>query len=514
MGLFGRRSTPRVPSPESAHSPPRPQDTAVPAPVEILLTRTSIEQRARDHLSEVVAALTTAGVEHWHVPNPLRPSRTRLGTFALPAQVLAAISGLGSSWIVETWDPAAGDWVGLDRSRPAGDAPAALRMYTQVSDPGHHRRIGVMAAVEVDSWAAVDDSLVAALPHLRGTTIPAVGEREPPGDVRGQRLWTWRSLAVREPTELLEPVDAVLTWVDSQDPDYWAARAKWLADPADEGADSLARASARTRSFDELRYALRSLDMYAPWLRKVWLITDMQRPPWLDDDAVTVVDHQEVLAGHVTLPTFNSHAIESGMHRVEGLAEHFLYLNDDTMLGTRTQPTDFFTPGGHPVFQPSGEYLPAGPVGPDEAAPGVAGRIVRALLEEDFDRTITRKLRHTPYPLTRSLMAEVAARYPDHWAMTAANRFRSSNDVAPVSLALWYALMTGRAITSHPTYTYVELSEVVRHEELQELAGKLRRSAFFCLNLRQDPIMPWPELAAATATLLDSLFPFTSRFEL
>jgi hypothetical protein len=329
--------------------------------------------------------------------------------------------------------------------------------------------------------------------------------------VRGRELWTWASLAVTEPTELVEPVDAVLTWVDSADRGYAAARAPWLAEAAQ--LDRLAGAQARTRSLEELRFTLRSLDMYAPWLRRVWLLTDGQQPDWIDEGAVSVVDHRDVLEGHVTLPTFSSHAIESGLHRIDGLAEHFVYVNDDTMLGARTAPTDFFTPAGHPVFQPSGEFLPAGPAGPDEAAPNIAGRAVRALLERDFGRTVTHKLRHTPHPLTRSLMAEVADRYPEQWRRTGASRFRSPQDIAPVQLTLWYALCTGRASTAAPSYQYVELSDVTDPQELAGLVGGLRRASFFCLNMRSDPVLPWDVLTAATGDLLTQLFPFTSRFE-
>ena len=515
-----------------------PADAPEPPP-EILLTRTSLEQRARDHLDAVVEALAAAGVDCWYVPNPLRPARTRLGTFAAGPEVLAALAPLGSMWTFETWDAGTRTWQPAE-SQWAPESGGALRAFTTVWDPGHFRRIGAVAAVEVDCWWRADDQLVATLNHVRGTTLPADDPRTPPTSVRGQQLWTWRSLTVTEPTELIEPVDAVITWVDSADPVYAQARSHLLATPvepvetsdapgaeaaptptdsADGGepqtstADELAHAEARTRSLDELRYTLRSLDMFAPWLRRVWLLTDLQRPEWLDDSTVTVVDHRDVLGDTVELPTFNSHAIETALHRIDGLAEHFLYFNDDTMLGMRAQPGDFFSPTGHPVFQPSGEFLPAGPAGPDEAAPGVAGRTMRELLEADFGRTVTHKLRHTPHPLTRSLMSEVADRYPEHWARTAANRFRSPDDIPPISMALWYALLTGRASTASPTYTYVELSEVTESAELEELAGRLRRSAFFCLNLRSDPVLPWDELAAMTGSLLDSLFPFTSRFE-
>ena len=35
--------------------------------------------------------------------------------------------------------------------------------------------------------------------------------------------------------------------------------------------------------YDQLKYAFRSLEKYAPWLNRIWLVTNGQNPPrWLD----------------------------------------------------------------------------------------------------------------------------------------------------------------------------------------------------------------------------------------
>ena len=59
------------------------------------------------------------------------------------------------------------------------------------------------------------------------------------------------------------------------------------ADPGPAGGDAFHPESSSANRFasrDELRYSLRSLQAYAPWVRHVWLVTDQQRPRWLADD--------------------------------------------------------------------------------------------------------------------------------------------------------------------------------------------------------------------------------------
>ena len=81
-------------------------------------------------------------------------------------------------------------------------------------------------------------------------------------------------------------------------------------------------------------------------MRRIFLVTAGQRPSWLaDDERITLVDHRDILPADA-LPTFNSQAIETSLHRIPGLAEHFVYVNDDVFLGRPTRPELFFSPGG------------------------------------------------------------------------------------------------------------------------------------------------------------------------
>jgi hypothetical protein len=64
---------------------------------------------------------------------------------------------------------------------------------------------------------------------------------------------------------------------------------------------------------------------------------------------IRIVDHTAILPSSV-LPTFNSHAIETVLHLIPDLAEHFIYFNDDMFLGAPVQPSDFFDQRGRAVL--------------------------------------------------------------------------------------------------------------------------------------------------------------------
>ena len=58
-------------------------------------------------------------------------------------------------------------------------------------------------------------------------------------------------------------------------------------------------------------------------------------PAWLDlsNPRIKVVPHWDIFPNSSHLPTFSSPAIEAHIHRIPGLSDTFLYLNDDVMLG-------------------------------------------------------------------------------------------------------------------------------------------------------------------------------------
>ena len=73
--------------------------------------------------------------------------------------------------------------------------------------------------------------------------------------------------------------------------------------------------------FNQLMYSVRSIEMYAPWIRKIWIVTNGQKPTWLNQGNahIEVVPHDKIFPKKEDLPTFNSRAIESHLHQIPGL---------------------------------------------------------------------------------------------------------------------------------------------------------------------------------------------------
>lgn len=105
----------------------------------------------------------------------------------------------------------------------------------------------------------------------------------------------------------------------------------------------------RTRdNLDQLKFSLRSVERHVPWLGRVVIVTCLpQVPDWLETahPDVTVVHHDEIMDPR-HLPTFNSFAIISHLHLIDGLSERFLYMEDDMLFLRDTRREQFADPDG------------------------------------------------------------------------------------------------------------------------------------------------------------------------
>src|SRR5688500_20373219 len=99
-------------------------------------------------------------------------------------------------------------------------------------------------------------------------------------------------------------VDVVVAWVDGRDPEHRAKRKRYLAHPGgDARPERAAREERRFSDNDEIRYCLRSIHNYAPWVRTIWLVTDDQIPAAIDRrraerDNILIVDPPAMFRGY------------------------------------------------------------------------------------------------------------------------------------------------------------------------------------------------------------------------
>jgi hypothetical protein len=276
-------------------------------------------------------------------------------------------------------------------------------------------------------------------------------------------------------------IDLVYTWVDGDDLS-WQKRRQRLQDTRGgaNGLKGLADNASRFHSRDELRFSLRSVEMYAPFIRKVWVVTDGQVPTWLaDHEKVTVVSHSELFPEPASLPSFNSRAIETTLHRIPGLSEHFLYLNDDFFFSSPVAPGDFFTIGGLQKVFPSPRYLDRLPVSSNNR-PTVAGhKNGRELLKQDTGVMLDQKFQHAPYVMRKSVWTDMDEKFGDEFALTRSHPFRDVGDVSPTFLYQNYALLHGHAVMAKISYRYVDVL-TGGIETLSEITAG--NQLVFCLN--------------------------------
>jgi hypothetical protein len=157
-----------------------------------------------------------------------------------------------------------------------------------------------------------------------------------------------------------ENIDAVITWVDGADPVHREKRLKALNDSEKSEVNSLPSGADKTRfsNNDEIKYCVRSIVKFAPWINNIYIITDNQKPGFLTDDYmeannIKIIDHTEIFKGYEwALPTFNTRSIQTALWRIPGLAPRFINFDDDFVLGRRVEKEDFFI-GNKPVLQGS-----------------------------------------------------------------------------------------------------------------------------------------------------------------
>ncbi len=468
----------------------------------------------RENLDNVIAALDTAGIDWFRIPaKALRITAVAVRTTDRAAAIKALEQSTG---LIDVIKPKR-----VKKRRQA----EVLRLHWPVTDPHGSLVLGYDLGCEVEFWAEHDGVLRGPRPNPIADVVAAgeavvlapeaaFGAFSSPHDPRTYR--TKQIFTMPGPDRIAFPIDVVYTWVDGGDPQWQTRKAAALADNGWlEEASRLAHNNARFASRDELRYSLRSLHCFAPWVNHIYLVTDDQVPEWLDttQPGLTVVSHREIFGDTGTLPTFNSQAIESRLHRIPGLNEHFLYLNDDVFLGRPVSPELFFTPGGLTRFFPSNAQVDSAPRRPDDPPADSAGKNNRELIRSAFGRVLTRKMMHTPHPSRITLISEIEQRFNEYVTATAGHQFRHPDDIALLSsLQQYYAYLTGRAAPGTIAYTYADLANPATPFKLARLL-RHRDLDTFCLNDTDSDDAVAAEQVALLGEFLPAYLPFASPYE-
>jgi len=144
-----------------------------------------------------------------------------------------------------------------------------------------------------------------------------------------------------------QQIDIVIAWVDGNDLELKKKRHKYLT--GEDASDAVS--DTRFASDNEIYYNIASILKYVPFCRNIFVVTDNQRPEFIDEfaaqglcaaDKIRVVDHREIFRGYEQyLPTFNTRSIETMLWNIDRLSDYFIYLNDDFFFNSTAQVEDF-----------------------------------------------------------------------------------------------------------------------------------------------------------------------------
>ena len=307
-------------------------------------------------------------------------------------------------------------------------------------------------------------------------------------------------------------VDIVYTWVDGNDP-AWQKRHAAFTGIKPVGAD--VDCKGRYADNDELKFSLRSVEKYAPWIRRVFIITDSQVPAWLDtsNPRIKIVDHRDILPPEA-IPCFNSQVLEHCMFRIPGLSEHFIYSNDDMFFNRKVEPTTFFNQDGHPIVRfyraPLRRFsfwaktnIIKKPLSLYNQALLNATRIVK----EKYGMTFLYKSHHNIDSYLKSDSLAIIEEFIEQITPTLANHLRAENDIQRIIYS-YVPIIKNRA---QPEYVDKHTSFMLRihkrdHYEHMEKYNPI----FFCLN---DSQYATDEDRIRARKYLEKRFPHKSQFE-
>ena len=312
-----------------------------------------------------------------------------------------------------------------------------------------------------------------------------------------------------------ESIDVVYTWVDDSFPGYLEILNQYAETKHDLNPN-------RTRdNLDLIKYSLRSLQQHLPWIRNVYLFTCRpQVPHWINVSAkgLKIIHHDEVIDSQY-LPTFSSHTIISNIHKIPGLSEQFLYVEDDMLFDNTVMYSDFVNEKNQIIFYPQkGITANAKQRDNKKLSPwNLALSECNNVLNEEFTVEKRHDVNHIPLMVDRKAWGEMEQCWPEAFHRTRASRFRSQHNIAAEYLYPYYMIYTNRGILTSRTNTrrsmfYHPMENYLLWAWYGIWQINRKRPKFLALNDNFEH-KPHTGVVKTMKNFLENRYPTPSRFE-
>jgi Stealth protein CR2, conserved region 2/Stealth protein CR1, conserved region 1/Stealth protein CR4, conserved region 4 len=328
-----------------------------------------------------------------------------------------------------------------------------------------------------------------------------------------------------------EKIDIVYLWVDGNDPIWRQKRQNALRQLNANNRNSIAKygnVEGRFRDNDELRYSLRALERYFPDCGHVYIVTDAQRPAWLQNSAhISIIDHTDLIPAN-KLPTFDSANIESYIHHIPNLSERYFYLNDDVFFGSPVVVSHWFSQDAtlngtqDSICVGWSDDLPVSNEGlqPDATALENACRLSIKWLQKNTNNPASyehtyRTFAHSPRPMLKSMLFALETEAADLFESVRSTVFRAWDKPTIVSdFVLRWALANDQARVGDYSHIYLSTGDIKSNADLESFIAADGLLDFFCINDTTDDADNLDPRLAMVQTSLQTMFPIASRYEL
>jgi hypothetical protein len=385
----------------------------------------------------------------------------------------------------------------------------SLKLYRHVGGSGQRLITGeVFGSVTLEFWAnpedlskkelkkAMDeagitdesvllDSIICPVPNSVAKVVSKEEQKTIKVEICGKKYASIKLFSHNLLSKVNFPIDIVYTWVDGSDP-KWLKEFEKYKQKLDPHYTN--NSSARYTDHEELRYSLRSVEMFAPWVRNIFIVTAGQKPKWLKEtDKVKIVDHKDIFNDKKVLPVFNSHAIETQLHHIKGLSERYLYVNDDVYFANPSRPELFFFANGIAKVQPSSATIGTGAGTQFETAPSSAGKNARKIVEKKYKFYITNKFKHTVLCQNRLVAEELEVENKKAFGTTMRSKFRSISDIPFTSVLMQnYLIASGHGVPAKFPVITINISRESAVKQIEALFSTKNRYVTICLNETND----------------------------
>lgn len=261
----------------------------------------------------------------------------------------------------------------------------------------------------------------------------------------------------------------------------------------------------RFRDWGTLKYLLRGVQKYLPFVENVYLVVSSrsQVPEWVNWDNVHVVLHDEIIPAEY-LPTFNSATIEMFLHRIPGLSEEYIYFNDDIFPVRECKPTDFFV-DGKIVAKPAKHILANNLYKRHTRNSSALARKAAGL---EPSRVFIRP-QHCNSPMLRSCCEQLSLDYSAE-IVASLSRTRANCNINQYFFTD-YLYYTGQVVARRNSCKHFSLA-TASARKICKFMRKPSRS-FMCVNDVNLSAAKFERTRAALLAAFEELFPEPSRYE-